>query len=82
VLIANLPVVGRIEIAELLIRTGADINVKNAVGWTPLMIAITKKDAEIVRLLLKSTSDLSNSYKCEKAIRTKARCRSSERGWV
>ena len=41
------------DVAELLIAKGADINVKDANGSTPLSLAISKKNEEIINLLKK-----------------------------
>lgn len=40
------------ELALKLIENGADLNVLNNIGWTPLMLAISIGDSDIVALLL------------------------------
>ena len=40
---------GRREVAELLIAKGADVNAKNTVGWTPLDRADDKETADLLR---------------------------------
>lgn len=38
------------EIASLLIEKGADVNVKNHAGWTPLRAAVTNGNIKYLRL--------------------------------
>jgi tankyrase len=42
------------ELAEQLIMVGADVNVRDQKGWTPLMRAISTADQDMVALLLKN----------------------------
>jgi tankyrase len=42
------------ELAEELIMVGADVNVRDQKGWTPLMRAISTADQDMVALLLKN----------------------------
>ncbi len=49
---------GEIEQVKLLISEGADVNVKNSVGWTPLHYAAREGDKEIVSLLLAHGADV------------------------
>ena len=43
---------------ELLLKTGADINIQDKNGWTALMVAIYRGKKEIVELLIKRKADL------------------------
>ncbi|MBI5207551.1 MAG: ankyrin repeat domain-containing protein [Candidatus Firestonebacteria bacterium] len=43
---------GHNEIAEFLIDKGVDVNVKHRSGWTPLDLAIDKKDKKLIKLLI------------------------------
>jgi hypothetical protein len=45
---------GHKELAEQLIMVGADVNVRDQKGWTPLMRAISITDQDMVALLLKN----------------------------
>jgi hypothetical protein len=45
---------GHKELAEQLILVGADVNVRDQKGWTPLMRAISIADQDMVALLLKN----------------------------
>ena len=56
---------GRKEIAELLIAEGADVNVKNIVGDTPLDWAIGLKRTEIADLLRKHGGKNGEELKAE-----------------
>jgi ankyrin repeat protein len=47
------------EVMRLLIRAGANVNVKNAVGQTALHVAVEKNSPEHVRLLLRYGADAS-----------------------
>ncbi len=49
---------GQIETVKLLIDRGADVNAKQDIGLTALMIAVIKKGHEIVRLLIDSGVDV------------------------
>lgn len=43
---------GRVELAELFLESGADVNAKNTEGNTPLHLAAWRGHAELARLLL------------------------------
>ncbi|MGZ4999204.1 MAG: ankyrin repeat domain-containing protein [Methylomonas sp.] len=45
------------ELALRLIEHGADLNARNNIGWTPLMLAISVGDSDIVALLLDYGAD-------------------------
>ena len=53
------------EVAELLIAEGADLNVKNKVGYTPLDVAIKRKRTEIATLLRKHGGKTGEELKAE-----------------
>lgn len=46
-----------IEQLQFLVRNGADINIKNSQGFTPLMIAVLKNNIDMVRALLDVGAD-------------------------
>lgn len=48
---------GYTPIAEFLIQNGADPNVKDSHGWTPLHRAVLWEHIQIVKLLLRSNAD-------------------------
>ena len=49
----NLAIVeGKIEIITLLIQNGADVNLIDHLGWTPLCWSITKDKFKIVEILI------------------------------
>ncbi|XP_031417020.1 fibronectin type 3 and ankyrin repeat domains protein 1 [Clupea harengus] len=48
---------GDAEMAALLIRAGADVNVKDRDGKTPLMVAVLNNHEELVKLLLENGAD-------------------------
>ncbi len=48
---------GRKEIAELLLKAGADVNAKDVGGYTPLVLAVASNRREVVELLLASKAD-------------------------
>lgn len=48
---------GRIEIAEYLLKNGADIEAVNSCGYTPLLYAVDKLSYNIVELLLEYNAD-------------------------
>ncbi|XP_014209663.1 uncharacterized protein LOC106640224 [Copidosoma floridanum] len=50
--------VGQIEIVELLLAKGVEIDVKDTEGFTPLLAAVDKGHKDIVELLLKNGADL------------------------
>jgi hypothetical protein len=45
-------------IAELLIKSGAGINLQNFYGWTAMMFAVSQDNEEIVKLLLSKNANL------------------------
>ena len=49
----------KIEIMQLLIDSGANINVQDSLGYTPLMWATLQEDLEAVKLLVNSGADIS-----------------------
>lgn len=46
-----------IEQMEYLVKLGADINIKNKQGYTPLMLAVMKSNIDMVRVLLDAGAD-------------------------
>ncbi len=46
------------EIVELLLKNGANINLRNRDGETPLTIAVTKNSMELVKFLLENDADI------------------------
>lgn len=68
---AHPDVPSRIQMADLLVRNGANVNVADNNGWTPLMIAITERELpdegttrlELARFLIKSGADVNVSGK-------------------
>jgi len=56
---------GQNEIAELLIAEGADVNVKNDEGETPIDMAIRLKRTEPIDLLRKHGGKTSKELKAE-----------------
>lgn len=51
---------GHTDIVRLLIRAGANVNIRDINGWTPLMWAATKGYLEIVRLLIQAGANVNN----------------------
>ncbi|TGL34957.1 ankyrin repeat domain-containing protein [Leptospira koniambonensis] len=49
---------GEVEIAEFLVRSGADINAKTRDGHTALMMAVYNRNLDIVKLLLKNGANV------------------------
>ncbi|WP_410543451.1 ankyrin repeat domain-containing protein [Wolbachia endosymbiont of Cylisticus convexus] len=49
---------GDLEVAEVLLKHGADVNVKSEQGYTPLHAAAWEGDLEVVKLLLKHEADV------------------------
>ncbi|TGN03108.1 ankyrin repeat domain-containing protein [Leptospira dzoumogneensis] len=49
---------GEVEIAEFLVRNGADINAKTRDGHTALMMAVYNRNLDIVKLLLKNGANV------------------------
>jgi ankyrin repeat protein len=47
-----------------LIKAGADLNVRDFDGWTPLMAAAHWGQEEACKVLLESTCDLSSKNNC------------------
>ena len=56
---------GHTEIAELLIDNGADVNMKNSVGLTPLDWAVVEDSTEIADLLRKHGGKRGSELKAE-----------------
>ncbi len=52
---------GRVEIARLLLDSGADINLVEANGITPLLTAIVNNRIDVARLLLERGADISTA---------------------
>jgi len=48
---------GHIEVVRSLLRRGADVNLPNRNGWTPLMAAVAKGHEAVVELLLAHGAD-------------------------
>jgi ankyrin repeat protein len=49
---------GKIKIVQALIEAGADINARNAIGATPLLLAVAKDHVEVAKCLLQNGADL------------------------
>jgi ankyrin repeat protein len=49
---------GNLEICKILIKNGANIDVIDNEGWTPLMRAITSKNSDLVKFLLDHGADI------------------------
>lgn len=45
------------ECCRLLLKAGADVNVRDHAGWTPLMLATLARNVGLVKLLLKNGAD-------------------------
>ena len=54
--------VGQTNIAKLLIEDGADVNATDQFGLTPLMIAASRNDLEIIKELLRHDARLHVGY--------------------
>lgn len=50
---------GQFEIAQILIQHGANVNLKDSQGWTPLFVASSSAHGNIVQLLLEHGADYS-----------------------
>jgi len=48
------------EMIESIIKSGADVNTKNNAGQTPIMIALAQKNADLLKLLIKSGANTQN----------------------
>ena len=48
-----LPYSGSIEVTEMLVDTGADVNAKGYNGYTPLILAANGGHTSIIRMLLR-----------------------------
>ncbi|XP_019338401.1 fibronectin type 3 and ankyrin repeat domains protein 1 isoform X1 [Alligator mississippiensis] len=57
-------VTGKKDVASLLIKAGADVNVKDKDGKTPLMVAVLNNHEELIQLLLESGANptVKNEY--------------------
>ncbi|XP_067858834.1 fibronectin type 3 and ankyrin repeat domains protein 1 [Heptranchias perlo] len=55
---------GNVEIASLLIKAGANVNIQDKMGKTPLMVAVINSYDNLVQLLLKNGADpyVTNEY--------------------
>jgi ankyrin repeat protein len=49
---------GQVKAVQLLLRHGADVNLREINGWTPLMYAAVENHIEIVKLLLEAGADV------------------------
>ena len=49
---------GHTDIVKLLIENGADVNEKNALGWTPLGSAAYFGYTDVVKLLIEKGADI------------------------
>ena len=47
-----------IEIAELLLQNGADVNAKQMMDWAPLHTAVLNEDLELAKLLVRFKADI------------------------
>jgi len=54
---------GQLEEVKLLIEVGADVNVKDEFGYTPLMEASTNDQIEVIKLLIESGADVNAKNK-------------------
>ena len=52
-----------LEIIQILLENGADVNLPDNFGWTPLMFAVEYSNLEIVRLLLNKNADVNSINK-------------------
>jgi ankyrin repeat protein len=48
---------GSKDIAEVLLKSGADVNAKSKDGWTPLYVAVSYRQREVAELLLANHAD-------------------------
>ncbi|XP_067908850.1 fibronectin type 3 and ankyrin repeat domains protein 1 [Heterodontus francisci] len=55
---------GNVKIASLLIKAGANVNIQDKMGKTPLMVAVLNSQDNLVQLLLKNGADpsVTNEY--------------------
>lgn len=53
---------GRMEVVNLLLSRGADVNVSNRNGWTPLMAAVSSGSYGIALLLLEKGADPNSKH--------------------
>jgi uncharacterized protein len=53
---------GDVEVGSLLIRAGADVNVRDSEGWTPLMLAVANENLLGEILFKKNRSGVSRHY--------------------
>ncbi|CDS42586.1 myotrophin [Echinococcus multilocularis] len=52
---------GHLQILELLVKEGADVNVKDNFGITPLLAAVYEEHADCVEFLLKNKAEIIDS---------------------
>jgi len=55
--------VGHIEIVNMLLSSGADVNLSNNDGWTALICAAAKGYIQIAKMLLSAGADVNHSRK-------------------
>ena len=55
---------GTDKCCEITLEAGADLNIQNVWGETPLYKAVARKDVKMVRLILKWQQDIEFSLKC------------------
>lgn len=54
---------GKVDIAEVLINAGANINLPDKDGWSPLHMAVLNQDINMVDLILKYTPQINDQNK-------------------
>jgi ankyrin repeat protein len=55
---------GTVEISEFLLVQGADVNTRDDEGWTPLLVAIRRGNAQLARFLVEHGADPDVRCKC------------------
>ena len=61
------------EVVELLLDSGANVNMKNYLGWTALMMASDYGYKEVVKLLIDNNADISKKNSAGKTALTLAK---------